>query len=87
MEITLKKPELETLRVNIGETVVEIPLGNSITVDEYAELSSVDGTINFYKKYIPKDIAKTLTFAEYNQITSAWVEATKKSTKMGLGEQ
>lgn len=87
MEITLKKPELETLRVNIGETVVEIPLGNSITVDEYAELSSVDGTINFYKKYIPKDIAKTLTFAEYNQITTAWVEATKKSTKMGLGEQ
>lgn len=87
MEITLKKPELETLRVNIGETVVEIPLGNSITVDEYAELSSVDGTINFYKKYIPKDIAKTLTFAEYNQITTAWVEATKKQTKMGLGEQ
>ena len=86
MEITLKKPEIETLRVNIGETVVEIPLGNSLSVDDYSELSTVEGTINFYKKFIPKEVAKTLTFAEYNQITSALVEATKKQTKMGLGE-
>ena len=86
MEITLKKPKIETLRVNIGETVCEIPLGSSLTVDEYKELGSFEGTVKFYNKYIPKEVAKTLTFSEYNQITEAWAEATKKASKLSLGE-
>lgn len=86
MEITLKKPEIETLRVNIGKTVVEIPLGPSLTVDDFASLSTFEGTIKFYNRFIPEKIAKTLTFAEYNQITEAWQEATRKSGKIEPGE-
>lgn len=86
MEITLKKPEIETLRVNIGDDVVEIPLGSSLTVDEFEELGTFEGTVKYYNKYIPAKIAKKLTFAEYNQITAAWREATQKATKLSAGE-
>jgi hypothetical protein len=86
MEITLKKPEVETLRVNIGDTSVEIPLGSSLTLEDYADLNTFEGTVRFYNRYIPKNIAKTLTFAEYNQITQAWTEATKKASNLSVGE-
>ena len=86
MEITLKKPEVETLRVNIGDEAIEIPLGMSLTVDEFASLGSFEGTVKFYNKFIPEKIAKTLTFAEYNQITEAWREATRKAGKINSGE-
>ena len=86
MEITLKKPEVETLRVNIGDEAIEIPLGMSLTVDEFASLGSFEGTVKFYNKFIPEKISKTLTFAEYNQITEAWREATRKSGKINSGE-
>ena len=78
-EITLRKPEAKVLTVNIGNDKVNIPLGASLTLEEYASLSTYEGTIAFYNKYIPEDIAKNLTFDEYNQITAAWVEATKKA--------
>jgi len=86
MEITLKKPEIETLTVKIGDSSFEIPLGNSLTIDEYEGLGTFEGTVKFYKKYIPEKIAKDLTFAEYNQITEAWAEATRKAGKLGVGE-
>lgn len=86
MEITLKKPEVETLRVNIGEGTYEIPLGASLTVSDYASLNSFEGTIAFYKKYIPEEVADSLTFDEWNQITEAWTKATKKSGRLSSGE-
>lgn len=86
MEITLKKPKIETLRVNIGDASVEIPLGSALTVDEYKQIGTFEGTIKFYSKYIPKEIAKNLTFAEYNQITEAWVEATRNASNVNPGE-
>lgn len=86
MEITLKKPKIETLKVNIGDASVEIPLGSALTVDEYKQIGTFEGTIKFYSKYIPKEIAKNLTFAEYNQITEAWVEATRKASNVNPGE-
>lgn len=86
MEITLKRPEIETLRVNIGSDVVEIPLGASLTLEEYANLNTFEGTIKFYNKYIPESVAKNLTFNEYNQITKAWVEATQKQSRVKSGE-
>ena len=79
MEITLKKPEVEVLRVNIGDKAIEIPLGPYLTVEDYASLSTFEGTVAFYNRFIPAKIAKNLTFAEYNQITEAWTEATKKA--------
>lgn len=86
MELTLKKRETEVLRVNIGDEVVNIPLGSSLTIDEFAELATFEGTVKFYNKYIPPKIAKTLTISEYNQITEAWLEATRKETKLPVGE-
>ena len=86
MEVTIKKPEVQTLRVNIGDTVVEIPLGNSVPYEEQAALATFEGTVAYYKRYIPEDIAKTLTVDEYNQITAAWVEATKAASGMTPGE-
>lgn len=86
MEITLQKPKVETLKVNIGDTSIEIPLGSALTVDEYKQVGTFEGTIKFYNKYIPKEIAKNLTFAEYNQITEAWVEATRKASNVNPGE-
>ena len=86
MEITLKKPEVQTLRVNIGDASIEIPLGNSLTIEEYSDLDTFEGTVRFYKRYIPEDIANGLTFAEYNQITQAWTEATRKAANMSVGE-
>ena len=86
MEITLKKPEVETLLVNIGDTKVEIPLGTSLSIAEYDSIKTFEGTIEFYKKYIPKEIADALTFDEYNQITTAWVEATRKAGRVSPGE-
>ena len=53
MEITLKKPKIETLKVNIGDASVEIPLGSALTVDEYKQIGTFEGTIKFYSKYIP----------------------------------
>lgn len=85
-EITLKKPKVQTLRVNIGDTVVEIPLGNSVPYEEQAALATFEGTVAFYKRYIPKAIAKTLTVEEYNQITAAWLEATREASGMTPGE-
>lgn len=85
-EITLKKPEVQTLRVNFGDTVVEIPLGTSVPYDEQATLATFEGTVAFYKRFIPKDIAKTLTVDEYNQITTAWLQATKEASGMTSGE-
>ena len=86
MQITLKKPKVETLSVNIGDAVVEIPLGNSLTLEEYADLNTFEGSVRFYNRYIPEEIAKTLTIAEYNQITEAWGEATRKVSKLSVGE-
>ena len=86
MEITLKKPVIETLKVNIGKETAEIPLGPFLTVDEYASLNTFEGTIAFYKKYIPKEVADVLTFDEWNQITEAWTEATKKLGRISSGE-
>lgn len=87
MEVTVKKPEkMETLKVNIGDESFDIPLGMSLTVDEFASLDTFRGTVKFFNKFIPDRITKNLTFAEYNQITEAWREATRKSGKINSGE-
>lgn len=86
MEITLKKPEVETLRVNIGKDSVEIPLGNSLSLEEWDLIKTFEGTVEFFKKFIPGDIAKTLTISEYNQITAAWKQATSEQVGADPGE-
>ena len=40
MEVTVKKPEVETLRVNIGEDSFEIPLGNSLSIADWPSMAA-----------------------------------------------
>lgn len=86
MEITLKKPEVETLLVNIGDTKVHIPLGNSLSIADWKLIETFEGTFEFFKKYIPEEVANSLTVSEINQITEAWKKATREQTGLSSGE-
>lgn len=86
MEITLKKPEVETLLVNIGDIKVHIPLGNSLSIADWRLIETFEGTFEFFKKYIPEEVANSLTVAEINQITEAWKKATREQTGLTSGE-
>lgn len=86
MEVTLKKPEVETLRVNIGEGTFEIPLGNSLSIDEWKLIETFEGTVAFFKKHIPEEVVNALTISEINQITAAWKQATHDQLGVNPGE-
>ena len=86
MEVTLKKPEVETLRVNIGKETYEVPLGNSLAIEEWKLIETFEGTFEFFKKYIPAEVANKLTICEINQITEAWKQATREQTGVNPGE-
>lgn len=86
MEITLKKPEVETLRVNIGEGGFEIPLGNSLSFEEWKLIETFEGTVEFFKKHIPEKLINALTISEINQITAAWKQATHEQIGVNPGE-
>lgn len=86
MAITLKKPAVQTLTVNIGEKSYEIPLGSSLSIGEAKGLDTFEGTLAFYRKHIPSKVLDSLTYAEVNQITKAWAEETQKASQVSLGE-
>lgn len=85
-EFTLKKREADTLKLNIGDESFQIPLAGSLTPEEAAPLDTQAGTIEFFNKYISKEIADALTINEYNAITKAWVDASKKVSGKTPGE-
>lgn len=86
MVVTLKKPEVETLRVNIGKDTFEIPLGNSLSIEEWKLIETFEGTVEFFKKHIPEEVIKSLTISEINQITAAWKQATHEQIGVNPGE-
>ena len=86
MTLNLKKPKVETLKVNIGDESYFIPLGASLSIKETKGLDTFEGTLAFYKKYIPEEVLESLSYAEVNQITKAWAKETQKSSKISLGE-
>jgi len=86
MAITLKKPAVQTLTVNIGDKSYDIPLGSSLSIAETKGLDTFEGTLAFYGKYIPEEVLGGLTYAEVNQITKAWAEETQKASRLSLGE-
>ena len=86
MDVTLKKPEVETLRVNIGKDSFEIPLGNSLSINEWKLIETFEGTVEFFKKYIPEEVVNALTISEINQITAAWKQATHDQIGVNPGE-
>lgn len=85
-EFTLKKKEEQTLRLNIGDDSFQIPLGGSLTPEEAAGLDTQAGTIEFFNKYISEEVAKSLRIDDYNEITKAWISASKKASKKTPGE-
>lgn len=85
-EFTLKKREADTLKLNIGDESYHIPLAGSLTPSEAAGLDTGEGTIAFLNKYLPKEITDALTVNEYNEITHAWAEASKKASGKTVGE-
>lgn len=80
-EFTLKRNIVKTLKVNIGDDSCSIPLGGSLTPQEWAGLDTFAGTVEFMRKYIPAEIADTLTLDEWNAIIEAWKIETSKGGK------
>ena len=85
-EFTLKKKEAKTLRLNISDESFQIPLAGSLTPEEAVTLNTAEGTIAFFNKYISPEIAKELTVDDYNEITEAWKNATRKASGKTPGE-
>lgn len=86
-EFTLKPREADTLKLNIGDKSYQIPLGNCLTPAEAAPLDTQAGTIEFIRKYIDdEEIKASLRICDYNEITKAWVEASKKAAGKNPGE-
>ena len=87
MEFTLRPREADTLKLNIGDKSFQIPLAGSLTPEEAAPLDTNTGTIAFFQKYIDdEEIIKALRIDDYNAITKAWMDASKKASKKSPGE-
>lgn len=74
-EFTLKPKEESTIRINIGEDSYQVPLAMSLTLKEAEEASSFDGSVAFFKKYIPEEVADALTVQNWYDIMMAWKDA------------
>ena len=85
-EFTLKRKEANTMRLNIGDESFQIPLAGSLTPEEAIPLDTQAGTIAFFQKSISGDIQKTLTIDEYNEISKAWIAASKAAGGKTPGE-
>lgn len=81
-----ERPKSEPLRLEIGDKVFNIPLGQDIKYYELAELSDVDKQREFFARYIDEETMKTLTVADITDIMTAWSEETTKGTGATLGE-
>lgn len=82
-EFTLKRKEANTLKLNIGDCSVHIPLAGSITPAKAKELETSEGTRAFFAGYLPEEVAESLTVDEWNAITNAWVKASGGRGKVG----
>ena len=83
---TLKRKEPDTMRLNIGKESFQIPLAGSLTPEESAPLDTPSGTIAFFQKYLSDEVKKVLTIDDYNAITRAWIEASRKASGKTPGE-
>ena len=86
-EFTLKPMEVDTLRLNIGDKTVQIPLANSLTLEEATMTGTPAGTIRFLQKYIKdEELLEQLRVGEYNAIIAAWKDASAKAAGITPGE-
>jgi len=82
-EFTLKSREDDWLRLNIGEHSYKIPLATSITLKEARSLETMDGAIDFFRKYMDEEVADALSLYDYRDIIQAWKEASEKAGAPG----
>lgn len=82
-DFVLKRSKVKTWTLDIDDQSFEIPLAPSLTPEKYAQLDTAEGTQAFFKEYIPKEIADTLTIDDFNAITNAWVSASGGLKKVG----
>lgn len=85
-EFTLKRHITKTLKINVDDKSYKVPLGGSITPEEWAQLATPEGTRQFLCKYIPKEVTDTFTVDEWNAIINAWKAETAKSEAKTPGE-
>lgn len=78
-EFTLKKKPAKVLKLNIGDETFNIPLATSLTPEEAAPLDTQAGTIAFFQSYLSEEVKKILVIEDYNEITKAWVKASKEA--------
>ena len=86
-EITINaKRELPVLKVNIGDKSYPVPLAGTLTPKKLAALNTESKTINWFRQYIPAEVADELTINDWNELISAWGEASKEDSGMTPGE-
>lgn len=78
-KFVLKRREPETFDLEIDGETYRIPLAEYLTPAVNDSLNTAEGTRAFFNGYLPEEITKSLTVAEYNDITKAWVKASKKA--------
>lgn len=85
-EVTLKKREIEVLKINIGDKSYSLPLGGSIPYKQLKKLKTEDGIFDFLSAHLPEEVMDTLSTEDIKAIFSAWGEATRKQSGLKLGE-
>lgn len=86
-EITLgAKREIQVLKVNIGDQSFSIPLAGTLTPRKIASLDTEERTINWFRQYIPDEVAETLTINDWNDLIAAWAQASNENSGMTPGE-
>lgn len=85
-EFTIKPKEVNTIRFNIGDESVQIPLRGSLSLKEAMGLADEAGTYSFFKRYIPEKIFDALTVDELNQIIQIYRSESDKHSRMSMGE-
>jgi hypothetical protein len=85
-ELTLKRNEIEVLKVTIDDKNYSIPLGTSLRRKELAKLKNEDEVMKFFENYLGKELMDDLTIGEIKTIITAWSEATEKQSGVKLGE-
>lgn len=86
MEYVLKPKEANTLKLTIGSESFQIPLANSMNPEYLASLDTREKTIAFFNEYIPAEIARTLRYIDYDEITAAWMAASRNASGTEPGE-
>ena len=82
-EFTLKQRPAKVLKVNIMDETFSIPLAGSLTPQEAAPLDTQEGTIAFFQNYLSDEVKQVLVIDDYNEITKAWVKASKEAKTAG----